>query len=587
VTFSIGRIRRADEPIGAGWGFAEQNVYLGENFVNTSGYTSGDCPPEAGCSEVGIWVRRATRLATIGPRSQLKPDALKRLALLDTWLVQEGDDEDEDWTPGSEDECSDDEPLEWDEDWEDPDNESDASSLEDDTSYSLDMLIKNSKTPFRELMTLDRPDPEEAFVDDRPRWADETEHIAGPGCRRKEGYNGNNVSAEEMIGSCTVQCLVRKDVHWRPEPTDSNDEEFKPDSKYFLSGLGGHMQSRDMGGVKLAPRRYNLAEEQYPDDQYWHESESEGSRPMPFHPACFEVFKRVSRLRTGFVNINGLGYWRWYRCQKAKLGGGHAVSSRGFDQWWQHVAGEEWLAANPVLVPRLPQILSQAVQEDGVPVSTRSSAFQRSQPSAQLEKRLHEAQDCFHCLPQELKLLMIGYLDPKDIAALRCSSRAFTHLPISLWKQLLQKEMPWLWEVYDDTPPSNWAATPYADLKEEIDRIEGAKEELRQLQTLRQEVLKKEMPEIADDYYRDHPWILENIDDAFPGAFKESISKLGKKGYLCTLPRDKTNWYEVYTLITRHWSNLKGLQNRRRIWDVCEEIVRQIQAIVEDGLLND
>ena len=37
--------------------------------------------------------------------------------------------------------------------------------------------------------------------------------------------------------------------------------------------------------------------------------EGEGG-DMPFHPQCFELFKRVSDLRLGKVDLDGLWMWR-------------------------------------------------------------------------------------------------------------------------------------------------------------------------------------------------------------------------------------------------------------------------------------
>lgn len=31
---------------------------------------------------------------------------------------------------------------------------------------------------------------------------------------------------------------------------------------------------------------------------------------LPFHPTCFEIFKRVSLLRLGSIDVQGLWYWR-------------------------------------------------------------------------------------------------------------------------------------------------------------------------------------------------------------------------------------------------------------------------------------
>ncbi len=86
-------------------------------------------------------------------------------------------------------------------------------------------------------------------------WNDcqELEHLAGPGCEHSSGYCGFNISAEEMRGSTTVQCLVMKTTEWTPEP---DDQEFELSGKYYLSGLSGQMPSRDMDGPTMTPPRH-------------------------------------------------------------------------------------------------------------------------------------------------------------------------------------------------------------------------------------------------------------------------------------------------------------------------------------------
>lgn len=87
------------------------------------------------------------------------------------------------------------------------------------------------------------------------------EHLAGPGCIHHGGYSGFRITAEQMKGCATVQCLVRKTAEWTPEP---DDQSFELDGKYFLTGLSGHMPSRDEGGPEFVPVRHGQ-EDLFPD----------------------------------------------------------------------------------------------------------------------------------------------------------------------------------------------------------------------------------------------------------------------------------------------------------------------------------
>lgn len=70
------------------------------------------------------------------------------------------------------------------------------------------------------------------------------EHIAGPSCRQLDGYNGHNISVEEMLDCTTMQCLYAKPENWIP---NGEDMYFEAYSKYYLSGLSDHSSS---GGWK-------------------------------------------------------------------------------------------------------------------------------------------------------------------------------------------------------------------------------------------------------------------------------------------------------------------------------------------------
>ena len=101
-----------------------------------------------------------------------------------------------------------------------------------------------------------------------------------------------------MKGCTTLQCLVRKTPAWTSEP---DDQEFEQSGEYYLSGLSGQMPSRDIGGPTMIPRRHG-AEDLYPDV-------NESGVPIPFHPTCFEIFTRASRLHTSSIDLVGLTGW--------------------------------------------------------------------------------------------------------------------------------------------------------------------------------------------------------------------------------------------------------------------------------------
>jgi hypothetical protein len=48
------------------------------------------------------------------------------------------------------------------------------------------------------------------------------------------------------------------------------------------------------------------------------------------------------------------------------------------------------------------------------------------------------------------------------------------------------------------------------------------------------------------------------------------------------LDRLHTDWYFLYCQLRREWKNIKGLQNRGRIWKASELVVRRVVAPGED-----
>ncbi|KAF2666297.1 hypothetical protein BT63DRAFT_55500 [Microthyrium microscopicum] len=577
VGFNIGRVRRAGEPLNTAFSFAEQKLHLEHNFVNKSINKREYCPENSLCINVKANRRKE--------QSSTRPNA---------WLLSTEDDDDPDWEYQSQ---GDSEPLEYAEE-EDPSDGSNSEAEGDTVSESCDIDSRSTEISIRPSQRSNSPtlvelmedleneespsEEEDDNFEARYNRSRTLEHLAGPLCNHPRGYNGNNISAEEMFGCCTSQCLVPKDGFWKPHPTD---EDFELSSKYFLSGLGGHMNSRDYGGVRPLPSRHGLGDEIHPDDQIWQAGEEV---PLPFHPACLEIYRRVSQIRFGEFNVDGLCQWRLLECGHANevynaISHSHPVLRRALSQEWHHRIGDEWLAANPLLIPSLHSTLEEATYESSDTFNPCDSAFSSCREGVEPKSQATGHGDCFQGLPQEANLLIVEMLLSSDIAALRLVSRAFTHLPICLWKKLLKKEMPWLWEMRDYSPPYKWSAIAYSELKEDEERIKKAAEELRHLQHVYRQVFEEEMPEHWEQYCMDHPWLTDDVDAEERVANEQSITRLGSSRSLFSLPQNRTNWYEVYTLIKRNWDDLKGLRNRERIWTVCETICDGIEKLTEKG----
>ncbi|KAL2061910.1 hypothetical protein VTL71DRAFT_7288 [Oculimacula yallundae] len=287
----------------------------------------------------------------------------------------------------------------------------------------------------------------------------ELEHVAGPGCYALRGYSGYRVSVEDMAGCRSPQCLLRKDENWEQE---DDDQEFEKTSNYYLTGLSD-MPPDEGWATELKPVRHGL-------EEVWVSNVSvmgfEDDQSMPFHPACFEIFKKVSINRLGLIDVHGLWSWRdleavcyddfrqFPRSQAVKAGN---------QQWWEHEPGNEYLAVNPVTIPGFPALLRSAISE-------HSDVRRRGANNNNITngvftftykndgdhwKGMHKTpppgnkSDFFSRLPNEIRYMIISDLPARDIANLRLVTPAYRQLPVSVFRTLILHEMPWLWEVHD------------------------------------------------------------------------------------------------------------------------------------------
>jgi hypothetical protein len=132
---------------------------------------------------------------------------------------------------------------------------------------------------------------------------DGLEHLAGPDCICTEGYSGWRVSVEEMQFVRRVQCLHPKTAEdWVDE---EDDEEFETTAECcFLTGVAD-VGTDEFNVNDLEPERHDVSSA-FINNETDPDAPLEEKPAMPFHPKCFEMFRRMSIARLGKVDIDGL-----------------------------------------------------------------------------------------------------------------------------------------------------------------------------------------------------------------------------------------------------------------------------------------
>lgn len=87
-------------------------------------------------------------------------------------------------------------------------------------------------------------------------------HLAGPHCRSKVAYNGHFITAQEMRGCNTSQCLKWKTGDWAQVP---DDEEFEREGRIFLTGLCDRVLPPNRGNFRAEPPRHGFSQLQADD----------------------------------------------------------------------------------------------------------------------------------------------------------------------------------------------------------------------------------------------------------------------------------------------------------------------------------
>ncbi|PGG97754.1 hypothetical protein AJ80_09643 [Polytolypa hystricis UAMH7299] len=417
------------------------------------------------------------------------------------------------------------------------------------------------------------------------------EHIAGPKCQNQEGYHSSRIPPEEMRGCHTVQCLIRKKQGWQPR---ADDLDFERESECHLTGVTTHMPSS--GNIlKFAPVRHGVNDINAESDFVLETTQEQLNEiGLPFHPTCFELYVQASRRFLGHVDIDSLIHIRDQACLARKpfpiIYHPDVLSDR--EQVWIHRAGHEYLSANPIFIPGLKPLLQSSISSPDENFNLSNSAFSETRPpqpqphNIQKEEEEEEENDPFLHLPPEITQTIASHLPPKSIANLRLTSRAFTHLPISFFRHLLLREMPFLYEIWpshqqqpSSPPPYPWSRIMARDLHAEQDARRAFDIDF----ATRAAVIRADMtPEAYEEWLKheapDAVWEWPEHPDQ--REMREEVEIVG--GGLM-LPVQRMNWFRVYRDIRRQWDVLKGLRNRERIWGCVMQIIGEVEKEVARG----
>ena len=188
---------------------------------------------------------------------------------------------------------------------------------------------------------------------------------------------------------------------------------------------------------------------------------------IPFHPTCFEIYRKKFRARTGGIDSEGL--FSWHRVSlvfpgKILLSADYDMDQldynydilcnrfvrNGSELCWRHEPGCEYLVANPIDIPGLQQLLEPPGSSASKRVVFGSSDWPDDSQMEDLRtppSTPSAAQDIFSVLPAEITSIILDRLGPKDIANLRLATPVFRQLPTVLFQRLFWEEMPCLFEV--------------------------------------------------------------------------------------------------------------------------------------------
>ncbi|KAM3075412.1 hypothetical protein ACMFMG_007150 [Clarireedia jacksonii] len=350
-------------------------------------------------------------------------------------------------------------------------------------------------------------------------------HIAGPGCVFTGGYSGHRITAEEMKDMRLTRYII-------PKPENTVDEEDAPDyekcSDYFISDQSITTQDHFEPG-ELPRIRYGV-------DYFFVQNSEVVADPevaVPVHAACWKIFEHVSKRRFGRIDLQGfMALWQRQACgtcgfQNIKH---DRMLQKCKQQWWEHLPGTEYFAANPCDIPGFSLIMQDQYSEYA---NRAASGKERPEP-----KYWVNSTDPFMKLPAELKMMLLMELDSKNIRNLRLVSRAFRELPQQVFRHLILEELPWFWEI--------------------------------------DEIHKKRQECDRDLYIKMYGEDLSKMGDRLDGRYRQKVKDTVEGKY-----SPETDWKNVYQTLKMLEKGRLGVQNRVRIWGLVEDIVGRIEELRE------
>lgn len=143
---------------------------------------------------------------------------------------------------------------------------------------------------------------------------------AGLNCEQLYGYNGWRTSHRELDGMTHAQCILKKPDSWRAE---FHDKDFEIRShKYFLSAVGSGSTTTEWRAMYVPPRHGVGRHLRVANQLLWNGIFNAADTAVPFHPPCFEVYKQVSMMKKGKVDMGcivTLPNVSTYRCPRLPI----------------------------------------------------------------------------------------------------------------------------------------------------------------------------------------------------------------------------------------------------------------------------
>lgn len=240
---------------------------------------------------------------------------------------------------------------------------------------------------------------------------------------------------------------------------------------------------------------------------------------------------------------------------------------------FHHLAGNEWLVANPVEIPELKKVLGECLD-----YNTPETVAQQSQSH-------------LFVLSAELIDQVFALLDVPDLVTMAGSCRTLRyHVQPFFRRRVLNKDCSWLWEIseggqYPASPdrPVNWdpcntpgfAPTPPPELgTEETEAKVWA-------QIIADD---PEMSAISDTIRSFNAQRRETISNLYRAQSEESLRgwqdfRVNVADWIPLLPLEgnhstrNVDWVRLWLTFVPHKTSLPGIRNRARIWKDCERIL--------------